>query len=212
MSSVNASHKSGLFKQINVEKEPFGVDKLMNIVTNIVSSNNDQTLNANKVLEFNQLNKDKNKKIEKQTNDNQESRFSIKQLLEKNDNPLIHKKNFFVISDEIKDEDEDLNIKMKREILVNKLLLDKNIMHEHCFNQNFHDRISNELYLALSLEARRFLFSEQDEIAYKQIHALIGYDETSNVITNDVILNICNGFIKLSSCKKKIKFSIFRKS
>ena len=83
MTSINTTHKSALFKQINVEKEPFGVDKLMNIVTNIVSTNNDQSINNNKVLEFNQLNKDKNKKIEKLANDNNESRFSIKQLLEK---------------------------------------------------------------------------------------------------------------------------------
>jgi hypothetical protein len=203
MSSIN--HKSVVKPLI----DNVNVDRLLNLVTNLVNINTEHNLNTNATRQMGELvdlkNLDKTKRFidnKQNINEQQESRFSIRQLLEKNENQLIHKKNFFVISDELKEDDEDISIKIKREILMNKLINDKGIVNEHAFNQDFHDKISNELYLGLSMDSRKFLLSEPDEITFKQIHELIEFDEKQKTnISNEIILNLCNGFIKLSNSK-----------
>lgn len=208
MSAISNS-KSIVAKTIQ-DGNNVNVDRLLHLVTNLVNLNTEQNLNTNtqrQLGEFIDLkNMDKNKKYmenKQNLNEQQESRFSIRQLFEKNENQLIHKKNFFVIANELKEDDEDISIKIKREVLLNKLINDKCIVHEHAFNQDFHDKISNELYLGLSMDSRKFLLNEPDEISFRQIHELIDFDEKNcSSITNDVIMNLCNGFIKLSNSKK----------
>lgn len=180
-------------------------DKLMEIIEKTVNNNNENAVFSSTTVDYKDFsNMEKTNKrptdSKQNNNDQQDSRFSIANLLAKNENPLIHKKNFFVISDEIREDDEDISVKMKREVLLNKLINDKGIVHEHAFNQEFHDKVSNELYLGLSMDSRKFLLSEPDEITYRQFHELIDFDNRSTNITNDIIMNLCNGFIKLSDC------------
>ena len=200
------SNQINKFSKDNNSKLQHNMDKLADLVNNNHQSNNDNLSTNKRNLDFSDNKKvDKNKKFSTEnkllSNDNQETRFSVKSLLEKNENQLPHKKNFFVISNELKDDNEDISWKMKREILINKLITDKHIVHEHAFNQEFHDKLSNEIFIGLSLESRKFLSGTPDDVSYKQVHEIIDFNrdyfKSKIQVNNDTIMNLCSGFIKL---------------
>ena len=153
-----------------------------------------------------------------------ENRFSIRNLLEKNNNQLSFKKNFFVISNEI-DNNEDISWKIKKDILQTKMMNDKLILNDNTFNKNFYDKISNEIYLGFSSEARYYLNNisvkdddnnilnkemfDNNKYNFKEIHNLIKFKKedyslgSNTVISNNMIMNLCSGFIKLNDSKYK---------
>ena len=84
----------------------------------------------------------------------------MKQLLEKSEGQETYKKSFFVLSDELKEDDEEMSIKLKREILMNKLLYDKSIINGKVFSDSLNDNVLSQLYLALSPESRKILLDK----------------------------------------------------
>ncbi len=89
-----------------------------------------------------------------------ENKFSIRQLLEKSDSQETYKKSFFVLSDELKEDDEEMSIKLKREILLNKLVVDKSMVNGKVFSDSFNDNALSQIYLSLSSESRKILLEK----------------------------------------------------
>ena len=89
-----------------------------------------------------------------------ENKFSIRSLLEKSESQETYKKSFFVLSDELKEDDEEMSIKLKREILLNKLVSDKSIINGKVFSDNFNDLAVSQIFLALCPESRKILIEK----------------------------------------------------
>jgi hypothetical protein len=89
-----------------------------------------------------------------------ENKFSIRSLLEKSESQETYKKSFFVLTDELKEDDEEMSIKLKREILLNKLVFDKSIINGKVFSDSFSDQAISQIYLALSPESRKILLEK----------------------------------------------------
>lgn len=200
MSKANKDNKE--------QKENKDKDKeklLLKSIEALLNEGNNQNIYITQTIN-NQLPEEISKKAEsKQGNQESESKFSIKSFLDKYDkseNLLSQKKNFFVLSNDLKENNEDISLKMKREILKNKLISDKDMVMEHEFNEDFHEKVSNELYLGLSIESRKYLTESRDELFYKKIYQLIGHnaDEMKKncLISNEIIMNLCSGFISLN--------------
>ena len=64
------------------------------------------------------------------------------------------------MSDELKEDNEEMSIKLKREILLNKLIFDKSIINGKIFCDSFNDNAISQIYLALSPESRKILLEK----------------------------------------------------
>jgi hypothetical protein len=183
-------------------------------------NNNTHIQVENPLVEFNE--KKKIQTFKNNQNDNQETKFSILQLKEKLDNLETHKKCFFVISDEIKDEEDEVSIKLKRDILVNKLFWDQTIITEKKLENTFEESLLTSTFLTLSNDSRKALmenFSDNTQENF-DFHSLIGFDKLDNTggisvygdfnpAANESILNICEKFLRMDDCNilKILNFS-----
>jgi len=94
-------------------------------------------------------------------NEANENRFIIKQLIEKCDPETGKRVNLNVLSDMIKDEDdEETSYKMKKEILLSKLMCDKSIINDKTFANSFVDNVITLIYLSLSPESRKLILDK----------------------------------------------------
>ncbi len=175
-------------------------------------NNNTHIQVENPLIEFTEK-----KKIQtfKNQNENIETKFSILQLKEKSDNLETHKKCFFVISDEIKDEEDEVSIKIKRDILVSKLFWDQAIITEKKLESTFEESLLTSTYLTLSNNSRKALMENYSENTQDNLNfqSLIGFEKFEtiegancssvnfNPVTNESILNICEKFLKMDDCK-----------
>ena len=89
-----------------------------------------------------------------------ENKFSVTHLLLKSESQETYKKSFFVLSDELKEDDEEMSIKLKREILLNKLLYNKSCFKGKVFSDSLNDNVITEIQMALSPESRKMLIDK----------------------------------------------------
>lgn len=186
------------------------VHSYYSLINRIINYNNNLT-NSTTHIPLENFGNDKNYRglLNKQSvNDNQETKFSVAQFREKTENFETHKKGFFVISDELKEEEDDMSIKLKRDIIVSKLMHDKSIMIDKQLQNNFNDNVLASVYLSLSHDSRKLLidnYSESMNEYYNGFHNMIGFQSgtvISNLtINNDTIINMCNNFIRMEDCK-----------
>jgi hypothetical protein len=88
-------------------------------------------------------------------------KFSIKHLLNKNDVQETYKKNFFILSDELKEEDEEMSVKVKRQILLNKMLTSKSILSKKSNSSlPILEKLINQLYIDYSPDSRKILIDK----------------------------------------------------
>jgi hypothetical protein len=176
---------------------------LLQVNSSISNTNNNVTDN---IIENFNNEKKKNLTHKNGLNENTESKFSISQLKEKNDSYETHKKGFFMVTDEIREED-DISLKIKRDILVSKLMCDKAIIIDKHLRGNFNENVLTSIFLTLSNESRKALlegcnFNDSNESS--NFHNLIGFNRSSvknwNIISNEAIMNMCENFVKLDDC------------
>jgi hypothetical protein len=113
-----------------------------------------------------------------------------------------HRKSFFAIYDELKDEEDDeTSVKMKRDIIVEKLMIDRRVIVDRYLASGYTDKILSSLFTALSRESRKILIENSND-DYNIFHSIIGFDKeqvSKNMqISNDLIINLCNKFVKLN--------------
>lgn len=178
----------------------------MSFIGNMIRINSTLTNNYNPVQDnLEHANTDKKTKTQNHKLSNleeQSSKFSIKNLMEKSESLETHKKGFFIISDELKDDEDDMSIKLKRDILVNKLMYDKSIIIDKQMQGSIHEQVLANLYLSLSNDSRKILLENNTpDSEYNVFHNIIGFNkenfEKKDHITNSVILNLCNNFLKI---------------
>ena len=154
----------------------------------------------NHLIEFQE--KKKIQTFKNNLNENQEIKFSVMQLREKLENLETHRKCFFVLSDEIKDEDDEVSIKLKRDILVSKLMWDKTIITEKKFASTYEENLLTSTFLTLSSASRKTLIDNYSDTNFQEsfdFHSLIGFDKLEelnqinfNPASNDSILMKAN--------------------
>lgn len=141
----------------------------MIVINSAVSTNNNNNfLNSGTKslnLEFKQENKIKKTKSSNSKsiapNEANENKFMIRTLIDKNDPDTGKRINLNVLSDQIKEEDdEEASYKMKKEILLNKLMCDKSIINDKTFANSFVDNVITLIYLSLSPESRNLLMEK----------------------------------------------------
>jgi hypothetical protein len=106
---------------------------------------------------------------------------------------------------------------MKRDIVVSKLMYDESIAVDKYLANTFSDKVLSSIYMGLSAEARKVLLdgynNSNDVELDNEFHKIIGFQQEefdkSTPITNEIILNLCNNFIRLEDCNFNIIFSEF---
>lgn len=203
--SLNSNH-TVTTKDDNQKKEIPKLDKYMSIIGQLLHLNSNLSNVAHSTSE-NMENFDKRKAQlnNKNAQAENEQKFSISQLRDKNDLHESHKKGFFVLKDELDQEDDDIYIKLKREILVSKLMYDKSIIIDRQFQSNIYDLVLTGIFLTLSNDSRKILLDEYNMSPddFNMIHSLIGYDKEklSNNIGNETISHLCQKFVSIEDCK-----------
>jgi hypothetical protein len=192
-----------LDKYMSVIGQLLHVNSSMSNVAHTVNDNLDNFNDKRKTQTNNKAN----------TNEGQEQKFSIVHLKEKSENLETHKKGFFIITDELDEEEDDMSMKLKREILVSKLMYDKSVIIDKQLQSSVYDSAVAEVYLGLSNESRRVLHDSYYDNGeeYNKFHNLIGFNKektnTSNFhISNENIMNLCSKLLKFDDCKKILKY------
>jgi hypothetical protein len=102
------------------------------------------------------------------------------------------------------EEDNETSVKMKRDIIVDKLMIDRRIIVDNYMASGYTDRILSSLWTALSRESRKILVENSTD-DYNIFHSIIGFDKervSKNMqISNDLIFNLCNKFVRLNDRK-----------
>jgi hypothetical protein len=181
-------------------------------INSSLSNNNNHT--QEHIMENFTDKKAKNQLQSKNTNnENTEQKFSIRSLLEKSEVMETHKKAFFVLSDEVKDDEDDLSVKLKRDLVVNKLMYDKSIILDKHLQTGFNDKVLATVYLALSNESRK-LMTETVQGDFNNFHSIIGFKPNSDSneipVNNETIINLCNYFIRMEDCKLLFIYNVFK--
>jgi hypothetical protein len=93
-------------------------------------------------------------------NENFENKHIFKQILDKGlDNN--ESKEIFVLTDDIEDNDPDkYPYDKKIDILLTKLLDDKNFINDKTFGSTINDVILNKIYIALSPDAKKLILDK----------------------------------------------------
>lgn len=195
------------------EKSNLKVEQYFRHIKNLLNINN--TLNnANGNLSDNLNDKFSDKKNKNNGNNKQisleagESKFSISSIINKTECFDTYKKGFFSVSEEIKDEEEESSLKHKRDTLMSKLMIDKSIIIDSKLMETFEDKISTSLFLSMSSESRQNLFGNP-ETDFNLFHSLIGFNTEeayASPITNELVLNLCNNFIRIDDSKILFKY------
>lgn len=190
------------------------LDKYMSVIGQLLHVNSSMSNVAHAVNDNIDSYKDKRKtQMNNKTNTNeiQEQKFSIVHLKEKSENFETHKKGFFIITDELDEEEDDMSMKLKREILVSKLMYDRSIIIDKQLQSSVYDSAVASVYLGLSNESRRILHDNKydNEEEYNKFHNLIGFNkENTNTstfqINNENIMNLCSKLLKFDDCKNKL--------
>ena len=101
-----------------------------------------------------------------------DNKFSIRQILDKSDNQEGYRKSFFVLSEDLKEEDEEMSNKLKRELLIKRLISDKLIITDKLLPDKlnklkkkhkektevdiFNENVVSQIYIGVSPESREF--------------------------------------------------------
>ncbi len=89
---------------------------------------------------------------------------------------------------------------MKRDIIVEKLMIDRRVIVDNYMATSYTDKILSSLFTGLSRESRKILI-ENNPDDYNIFHSIIGFDKeqvSKNMqINNDLIFNFCNKFVRL---------------
>ena len=210
--SINtAEDKKEKDKENSNKRENQKFDKYMQIVTQLllVNSNiSNATHNVNdNFLEGFQEKRKVTFNNKNNHGDGQDQKFSITQLRDKSESLVTHKKGFFVIADDLNEDDDEMSLKLKREILVSKLMSDKNIIIDKNLLSNFYDQIWSNVFLSLSNESRRVLVDQYEESIedYNLFHKIIGFNheraDKSYLVSNEAIIYLCEKLLKFEDSK-----------
>jgi hypothetical protein len=120
---------------------------------------------------------------------------------------LVDKKNLYVLTDELTNEEIDSNKRI--EILLSKMMDDKYLINDKTFTNNFNDMIIAQIYLALSPDSKKLMHETHPEEKENEIqsffHHLIGfnYDKfiENPILSNDILNSINNNIIKIEESK-----------
>jgi len=101
----------------------------------------------------------------------QENKFSIRQVLDKSTDQESYQKSFFVLSEDLNEEHEEMSSKLKREFVLKRIISDRKIISNNLipekFNRNirpsekteidlFNEKMICEIYNGMSAESREF--------------------------------------------------------
>ena len=198
-------------RETHPKKEMPKLDKYMSLIGQLLHVNSSMSNVAHNVNDNLDNFNDKRKALannKANLNEGQDQKFSISHLREKGESLETHKKGFFLITDELDEEEDDMSMKLKREILVSKLMYDRSIIIDKQLQSSVYDSSVASVYLAMSNKSRRVLndqYAESDE-EYNRFHNLIGFNKektnTSNFhISNETIMNLCGKLLKFEDCK-----------
>ncbi len=184
------------------------MSQLINVNSTISNSTNN--LVSENIDTYNE--KHKKSKINNKNSENQESKFSISHLKDKSENLETHKKGFFHITEELKEDEDDMSLKLKRDIVVEKLMFDKSIIIDHEDDIKFTDEIKASIYLSLSRKSRKAILHDcsdenhnhEETFDFNMFHRLIGMrvgeNDDNSRITNMDILNLSQKLIESEDC------------
>lgn len=122
----------------------------------------------------------------------------------------LQKRKFFKFTDEMPSDIQLNEEKLQRDILVSKLLKDESMRIEAKFERNNLDKISTNIYLLFSTEARKILANSQNSEANSDytnninFMNLYGFDANKLKdadITKKEIIGLCNRYIGFGDCK-----------
>ena len=194
-----------------MKKEAPKVEKYLTLISQLLQVNSTMSNQNNITTDIIDAYNDKRKNIQNNKNntlETQETKFSISMIKEKIETNETHKNGFFVITDELKEEQEDdLSLKLRREILVSKLMYDDYVVRPKPLQSNFDDQILTSIYLGLSNLSRKILLDQISEKSdeYDSFHRLIGYDKEFSGkdfnVSNEGIMNLCQKFVNFKDCK-----------
>lgn len=101
----------------------------------------------------------------------QENKFSIRQVLDKSQNQETYQKSFFVLSEDLNEEHEEMSSKLKRDFVLKRIISDRKIISNKLiperFNRDvkpnekseidiFNEKMICEIYSGMSAESREF--------------------------------------------------------
>lgn len=203
--NINTMEESKKEKESSPKRDHPKVEKYMTLIGQLLNFNSSMSnpghIAADSIDAFN----DKRRNLQSNknnVNENQEQKFSITQLKDRNENLETHKKGFFVITDELREEEDDMSLKLKREILVGKLMYDKSIIVDKQMQSDFNDGILSSVFLTLSNESRKLLNDQLTDYShdYNLFNNLIGWDKekaSKNFqVTNEMIMHMCEKLVK----------------
>jgi hypothetical protein len=114
------------------------------------------------------------------------------------------KKNLFVLTDEITDDDISQD---KLNLLLSQMMDDNSMIEDKTFSNSTADKLISQIYLAMSPDAKRLL-TETDKTKKKELqsffHHLIGYNynkyRNNSQVSNDIITAINSNIIEIEEC------------
>jgi hypothetical protein len=114
------------------------------------------------------------------------------------------KKNLFVLTDEIIEDDINQD---KLHLLLSQMLDDNSMIEDKTFTNNTADKLISQIYLAMSPDSKRLL-TETDRTKKMELqsffHHLIGYNydkyRNNSHVSNDILTAINSNIIEIEDC------------
>ncbi len=134
--------------------------------------------------------------------ENSENKHIFQQIIQKSMDHLIDKKNLYVLTDELTNE-EKIDSNRRLEIILSIMMDDKYLINDKTFTNNFNDTIIAQIYLALSPDAKKLINDShpQENEIQSFFHHLIGfnYDKfvEKPILSNDILSSINNNIIQI---------------
>jgi len=107
----------------------------------------------------------------------------------------------------LKEDEDDMSLKYKRDIVVSKLMYDKAIIIDHELDMKFSEEVKSSVFLAMSNDSRKVLLNQESEYnqEFNTFHRLIGFnlrkEKSYDPITNEDIMNLSQKLIRFKDCK-----------
>ena len=93
--------------------------------------------------------------------ENTENKHIFQQIIQKAMDNLIERKNLFVLSDEITNEEvSEVQKNSRIEILLSKMMEDKSLINDRTFKNNINDILITHTFLALSPDSKRLILEK----------------------------------------------------
>lgn len=92
-------------------------------------------------------------------NEGSENKHAFQQIIQKSMDHLVDKKNLFVLSDEITNE-ETSDSNKRIQILLNKLMDEKTLINDKTFSNTSNDMLITQIFLALSPDSKNLVLEK----------------------------------------------------